>query len=120
MNHLYIAFTLAFTLYGQLVIKWQINLIGQEPQSAMDKAIYVITLLQNPWVISGFISAFLAAVSWMLALSRFPLSYAYPFMSLSFVLIPLFSALLFKEVIRLPQLIGLFFVVCGVIIGSKQ
>lgn len=120
MNYIYIACTLFFTLYGQLVIKWRINVIGQEPVSVTDKFGYVITLLQSPWVISGFVSAFLAAVSWMLALSHFPLSYAYPFMSLSFILVPFFSALFFKEVIQVPQLVGLFFIVLGVIIGSKR
>lgn len=120
MKYLYIFFTIFFTVYGQLVVKWQVNLAGDLPTDLGSKMEYTLKLLLNPWVISGFIGAFLAAVSWMMALSQFPLSYAYPFMSLSFILVPFFSAFFFKEVIQMPQVVGLFFIVLGVVIGSKR
>jgi hypothetical protein len=37
------------------------------------------------------------------ALTKFELSYAYPFMSLAFVLVLLSSALLFHETVTMPQ-----------------
>lgn len=120
MGLAYIVCTLVLTVYGQLAIKHQVNLAGSLPATLDMKIEYIVKLLLNPWVISGFIGAFLAAVSWMMALSQFPLSYAYPFMSLSFVLIPFFSAFFFKEVIQMPQVVGLFFIVLGVVIGSKR
>lgn len=120
MKYFYIICTLFFTLYGQLVIKWQTNLIGQTPVSIVEKINYVIMLLQNPWVISGFISAFLAAISWMLTLTQFPLSYAYPFMGLSFVLVTFFSVLFFHESITILQTVGLFLIVLGVALGGQK
>lgn len=57
----------------------------------------MIRLLENPWVASCFLAAFLGAWTWMIALTRFDLSYAYPFTSLTFVLILLLSAMLFRE-----------------------
>ena len=119
MNHLYILLTILFTVYGQIIIKWQVKLSGAFPQDNFEKLQYIIKLLLNPWVISSFICAFLASLSWMAAMTKFPLSYAYPFMSLAFVLVMFLSAIFFRESITLPKSLGLGFVVLGIIIGSK-
>jgi len=46
-------------------------------------------LLLNPWIISGLAAALLASVTWMAAMTRLPLSHAYPFTTLAFVLVML-------------------------------
>lgn len=119
MNHLYILLTILFTVYGQIIIKWQVQQSGPFPQDNIEKLQYIIKLLLTPWVISGFICAFLAALSWMAAMTKFPLSYAYPFMSLAFVLVMFLSAIFFKEPFTIPKSIGLGFIILGIIIGSK-
>ena len=65
------------------------------------------------------IAAFLAAVSWMAAMTRFELSYAYPFTSLAFVLVLGFSALFFHEAITVPKALGVGLIMAGIIIGSQ-
>ena len=55
----------------------------------------------------------------MLFRSKFPLSYAYPYMSLAFVLVMFLSAIFFKEPVTIPKSIGLGFIILGIIIGSK-
>ena len=119
MSHLYILLTILFTVYGQIVIKWQVHLSGSFPLDNIAKVQYIIKLLLNPWVISSFVCAFLASLSWMAAMTKLPLSYAYPFMSLSFILVVLLSAVFFKESITINKSLGLAFIVLGIIIGSK-
>jgi drug/metabolite transporter (DMT)-like permease len=119
MHHLYILLTILFTVYGQIVIKWQVNLAGAFPLSNVEKIQHIIKLLLNPWVVSGFACAFIAALTWMAAMTKFPLSYAYPFMSLAFIFVMFLSAIFFNESITLNKLLGLAFVVLGIIIGSK-
>ena len=119
INHLYILLTILFTVYGQIVIKWQVQLAGALPPDNIAKLQYIIKLLLNPWVISGFAGAFLAAISWMAAMTKFDLSYAYPFMSLAFVLVLFLSAIFFKEPVTIPKSLGLGFIILGIIIGSK-
>jgi multidrug transporter EmrE-like cation transporter len=53
-------------------------------------------------------------------MTKFELSYAYPFMSLAFVLVLFLSALFFKEAITLPKLLGLTLIVAGIIVGSQS
>ena len=119
MNHLYILLTILFTVYGQIVIKWQVQLAGSLPPDNIAKLQYIIKLLLNPWVISSFTCAFLAAISWMAAMTKFDLSYAYPFMSLAFVLVLFLSAIFFKEPVTIPKSLGLGLIILGIIIGSK-
>lgn len=119
MNHLYIFLTILLTVYGQIVIKWQVNLVGAMPVDLGDKIEFMFRLLLNPWIISGFLAAFLAALSWIAAMSKFPISYAYPFMSLAFVLVLILSNVFFKEPITLGKSVGMGFIILGIILGSK-
>jgi uncharacterized membrane protein len=119
MNYLYIAGTILLTLYGQLVVKWQVSQAGALPIDTNGKIWFFVSLVFNPWVMSGFIAAFLASICWMAAMTKFQLSHAYPFTSLSFVLVLILSAVLFRESITLPKVIGMIFIMIGVIVGSQ-
>lgn len=119
MHHIYVFLTILLTVYGQIVIKWQVNLAGAFPQGNAEKVQHIIKLLLNPWVISGLACAFIAALTWMAAMTKLPLSYAYPFMSLAFIFVMFLSALFFKEPITINKSLGLAFIVLGIIIGSR-
>ena len=55
-----------------------------------------------------------ATVLWILALQTLQLSRAYMFMSLSFIIVPAISALLFNEPLTPGYLLGLGLIVAGV------
>lgn len=119
MHHLYIFLTIVLTVYGQIVLKWQVARAGVLPAGLRDKIWFLLGLLLNPWIISGFAAAFLASLAWMAAMTKFQLSYAYPFMSLAFVLVLVLSNLLFQEPVTLPKIAGIVLIVLGIIVGSK-
>ena len=62
---------------------------------------------------------FLAFFCWMAAMTKFDLSYAYPFMSLSFVLVLILSALFFHETVTLAKVLGIIFIMAGIITGAR-
>jgi uncharacterized membrane protein len=119
MDYLYIAGTILFTLYGQVVVKWQVLQAGALPVDTNQKIWFLINLVFNPWVLSGFFAAFLASLCWMAAMTKFQLSHAYPFTSLSFVLVLILSALLFHESVTIPKVLGMIFVIIGIVVGSQ-
>lgn len=119
MNYLYILGTILFTVYGQLILKWRISIYGSLPDLLIDKAIFLLKLFLDPYIISGFLSAFIASLFWMAAMTKFELSHAYPFMSMSFVLVLLFSGVFFNEPITSFKIIGIILVVLGLIVGSQ-
>ncbi|TAE74854.1 MAG: hypothetical protein EAZ85_03745 [Bacteroidetes bacterium] len=80
MGYIYILFTILFTVYGQLIIKWRMSLKGQMPENSdfLDKIWFMIGAFMDIWIISGLAAAFLASFFWAAALTKFQLSYAYP------------------------------------------
>jgi len=118
-SHLYILLTIVLTVYGQSVVKWQLNLVSMPQGGAAAKLWFAAGLLTNPWILSGFVSYFLAALCWMVALSRFEISYAYPFMSVSFVLVFLLGALLFKEPLTASKLTGMALIATGIVVLAR-
>jgi multidrug transporter EmrE-like cation transporter len=120
MPHVYIFLTVFFTVYGQLVIKWQVNAAGMLPEKVTEKFSFIFSLLLNPWIITGLLSAFLASLFWMAAMTKFPISYAYPFTSLAFVLVVFLGAVFFNEPITWPRVVGLTSIVAGIVISSQR
>ncbi len=117
MSYLYVAATVLLTVYGQIVIKWQVaNAV--RAGDATDRTALLALLLANPWVLSGLAAAFAAALCWMLALEKLELSHAYPFVSVSFVLVLVLSAALFGEPLSLAKVGGVALIVAGVALSS--
>ena len=119
MSYLYIAITIALTVFGQIAIKMQVLQAGPLPEAGGDKLMFLIRLLLNPWIISAFAAAFLASVSWMGAMTKFPLSHAYPFMSLNFVIVLMLSGWLFQEPLSLTKIAGVVLICVGTIIAAQ-
>lgn len=119
MKYLYIAATIIFTVYGQLVIKWQVSAAGELPDRFLPKFVFLLKLLANPWIVSGFAAAFLAALAWMAAMTKFQLSHAYPFMSLAFVLVLVLSGLFFNEALTWQKIAGMVLIVAGIAVSSQ-
>ena len=86
LGYFFIAITILLTVYGQLVLKWQVD---QHPDllATPIQPRNIVILLLNPWVISAFVAAFGASLSWMAAISRMPISKAYPYMAINFLLV---------------------------------
>ncbi|OEU50567.1 MAG: hypothetical protein BA866_07140 [Desulfobulbaceae bacterium S5133MH15] len=119
MGYFYIFLTIAFTVYGQLILKQQFNTVSITPSGFDLIPFYFKFIVTRPLVLSGFVSAVLASVAWIGAISKFELSYAYPFMSLNFVIVVVLSSLMFQEDINWYKIIGLVFICVGICILSK-
>ncbi len=119
ISYFYVLMTILLTVYGQIIIKWQVLKAGAMPEATGDKFAFLFALLINPWVVSAFAAAVLAAVFWMAAMTKLQLSHAYPFMSLAFVFIMLAGWLFFNEPITPLKIAGVALVVLGLAGGSQ-
>lgn len=119
VDHIYIFATIFFTVYSQLIMRWQVSLAGALPDSLPGKLQFILLLFFKPWVISSIAATFLAGVSWMLAMSKFEISYAYPWISLNFVLMLVFGVLLFGESFNYTKLLGTCIVIVGIFVMAR-
>lgn len=115
----YIFGTIFFSVYGQIVVKWQVVKAGSLPTSFFQKILFLADLVLNPWIISTMAAGFFALVCWLAAMTKFELSYAYPILSLTFVFVLIFSALLLHEALTAAKVLGVLLVIAGIIVASR-
>ena len=120
LAHGFILVTILLGLYGQVVLKWQVGRAGAVPVDAVGKLGFVLGMLLNPWVLSALAAAFLGMLTWMLALTRLELSYAYPFTSLSFVFILAASVVFFHEPVSTTKVIGMVLIAEGLAVMCSE
>lgn len=118
-DYVYIAATIVFTVYGQLILKWRIGKYGQMPEQLLGKILFFAKVFLDPFILSGILAAFIASVAWMAAMSRFDLSKAYPFMSLNFVIVLVLSYFIFSESITIPKVVGMALIVAGTMVSAR-
>lgn len=117
----YLGPTVFFVVYGQLVIKWRIPALGVLPAGSFDKVIFLLKMFLDPYIISSFIAGFLAALTWLATISKFPLSVAFPaYFGLSLTFVILGSAWVLNEHISSLKLIGIGLILLGMVVGSMD
>jgi drug/metabolite transporter (DMT)-like permease len=116
---LFILLTLVFTVVGQLLVKRGLVEVGAHPSQLDLLPGFLWQALTNWKVIAGLAAAVIAALSWMVAVSRSDLSFAYPFMALAIVLVLALSGVLFQEQIPFTRWIGVLVVCLGIFIASR-
>lgn len=119
MSYALVLATVLLTVYGQIVIKWQVVAAGAFPAASPEQLWFLLRLLVNPWVISALAAALVAALTWMVAMTRLELSHAYPFMSLAFIGVLLLSAWFFHEPVTWHKVAGLALICAGIVVGSQ-
>ncbi|MET0229479.1 MAG: hypothetical protein ABW186_00945 [Rhodanobacteraceae bacterium] len=106
---LYIALTTA----SQLIMRWQVTAAAPAAGSRVG---FIVSMLLTPWVWAAILATFLAGLAWMLALTRFELTYAFPFTGVTFALILLAGAFLFGEHVGPGRIAGTLLVLVGLIV----
>ena len=102
---------------GQVLMKMGMTLYGKVSVGSIWGQL--IPILKVPQVLIGFICYGLSAVLWMAVVSQVDLSFAYPMVSLAYVIVVVASWLLLGEQIPALRIVGLALIVVGVITISR-
>lgn len=73
----------------------------------------LIILFLDMWFWLALILYGVATLLWIFLLQQIPLSLAYPFVALSFIVVPLASLILFKEPMNIFYVMGVFLIIAG-------
>ena len=100
---------------GQLLLKAGMTEVGAVVGVGLDGALPLIGRVVSTWqVVLGLVMFGLSAAFWLVTLSRVPLSVAYPVVSLSYVLILVFSVLVLDERPGPTVWVGALLIVTGI------
>ncbi|MFC1975635.1 EamA family transporter [Chloroflexota bacterium] len=105
---------------GQILLKQGMGVMGPVTLS-MDQLFNTLWRIgTNPYVVIGLTIYVTGTVFWLAALSRVDLSYAYPFASLSYIVMLVAAWQLFNENISPLRLIGTLIICLGVFLISRS
>jgi hypothetical protein len=111
LDYSYIVATISLPAYGRLILKARVACHGALPSYFGAKLWFLLRLLFDLLIFSGFVAGFLASISWVAAMTKFDTSHAYPFMILNFVLVLELGGWLLSEPITLQKLVGISLIV---------
>lgn len=116
----FLSLTVLLTVAGQLLVKRGMLQVGTGPEQLSLLPQFVARAVTNRWVMLGFVCAAGAAAAWIVTIARTPLSFAYPFIALTIVLVLALSGVFFDEVVPVNRWIGLAVVCLGLILASRN
>lgn len=111
---LLILINVALAVSGQLSIKAGMKQVGYiTSQNAFQ---LVLSSFRNVYVVAGLLAYALAAVTWIMVLSRVDVSFAYPMLSIGYIAVLIFSVVYLGEVATLTRIVGTGLIIAGVVL----
>ena len=107
---------------AQLLLKHGMNEVtamGQNPLDLKAPTATATRIASNAWVWVGLVTFAVSAAVWLLVLGRASLSFAYPFASLTYVIIVLFDRFALDQPVSALRWSGVLLIVAGIILVSR-
>ncbi len=104
---------------AQLIIKRGLNAMTTLDLSKNILSSYV-TIFTSPLIIFGIAIYFASILLWLYALTIVELSYAYPFLALSYIFVILGSWYFLGEAVSMLRLVGVLIIVLGVLVVARS
>ena len=105
---------------GQLLLKAGTNDVGHF-DFHLDNVLPIgLKLAFNPFILSGMVAYGVSLVVWIMALSRVPVSIAYPMLSIGYVINAFIAWHWFGEALSAQKLLGIGCIVLGVYVITRS
>lgn len=113
-------FSVVLATAGQLTLKTGMTRVGYIGTERMGKPIKLLLQVATTWqVLLGLTLFVVSAGFWILVLSRVPLSFAYPFAGLTYLLIALFGKFVLGEHVPGLRWFGIALIIAGILVVGK-
>lgn len=113
-------FTVLSLVVSQLMLKKGMIVFNQMVIHPLTLKVIAKNIVLNKFVIIGIIVSGLSSLSWLYVLSKINLSIAYPFVSLAFPLVLVFSHYFFSDSIPVIRWVGIGVIVVGLILVAQE
>ena len=105
---------------AQLLLKAGTNRVGEFAFTLENIAPVGAKIATSPHIIAGIGCYVVSVVVWILALSRVPVSVAYPMLSVGYIVNAVAAWMLFGESLTAQKLVGIGFIVIGVWLVARS
>ena len=105
---------------AQLLLKAGTNAVGHFEFSAANLLPVGLKFATEPHFLGGMLCYVFSLVVWVMGLSRVPVSVAYPMLSVGYVVNALLAWQLFGESLNAQKLVGIGFIILGVVLVTRS
>lgn len=119
-NMLLILFSVSLAVFGQFFLKKGMLAIGEIPLNFGTPFFLLCKVFSSFRLFFGFLLFALSSITWLVVLSRVELSFAYPMVSVGYILTILISWRYLGETISPLRWIAVFVICIGVFLLSRS
>ncbi|PKO83640.1 MAG: 4-amino-4-deoxy-L-arabinose transferase [Betaproteobacteria bacterium HGW-Betaproteobacteria-11] len=105
---------------AQLLLKAGTNAVGHFEFHVGNLIPIGLKLALQPFILGGMACYAVSLVVWIMALSRVPVSIAYPMLSIGYVINAFIAWQWFGEALAAQKLLGIGFIVIGVVLVARS
>ena len=119
-SFLLILVSVALNAAAQLALKQGTRAMGLIATDAGSGVAILLRSVGNPWVWAGLGAYVVSVAMWILVLSRVEVSYAYPMVSLGYVMTAVAAKVGWQEELSLTRMVGIGVICLGVFLVAKS
>lgn len=113
-------FSVLMAAGGQLLLRDGMQRVGYVGAPQLSKPLQLIFhIAKTPQVLVGLTLFVISAASWLIVLSRAPLSFAYPFAGLTYVVTALFGKYVLGEPVPGLRWLGIVLIITGIVMVGR-
>jgi len=116
----FILFTVTTNAAAQIMLKHGMGSFAQLSLASGNVPLKLLQVFFSPWVFAGLVMFVVSTVSHLYVLSKVELSFAYPFLSLAYVMVTLFAFFVFHEDVNAWRIGGLAFICVGTVLIAQS
>lgn len=114
---LFLVIAIALGAFGQVALKQGMSKISLSSGAGM--AVGVVRAIFTPYVFLGFLLYAISSCFWLVVISKWNLSYAYPMIAIGYVGVVFLSRIFFKEHVTPMQWVGIVLMCGGLAIVTR-
>ena len=115
-----ILFTVLTNAAAQIMLKKGMLAVGTFSFETGEMVSAAVRTLLNPFVFTGLCVFVISMASHLVVLSRVDLSFAYPFLSLAYVVAALYAYFIFKEDLNAVRVAGIALICFGTVLIARS
>ncbi|OXT00340.1 transporter [Notoacmeibacter marinus] len=116
----FILFTVATNAFAQLMLKHGMMQLGELAVPGVHPVLRILQIVFQPWVFFGLCVFVVSMASHLFVLSKVDLSFAYPFLSLAYVLVAVLAWQLFGEDLNALRIGGIALICVGTVLIAQS
>jgi drug/metabolite transporter (DMT)-like permease len=116
----FILFTVLTNAAAQLMLKQGMMALGPISFAGVNPVLKILAIVFSPWVFFGLLTFVISMASHLFVLSKVDLSFAYPFLSLAYVVVAVFAYFVFREDLNALRIAGIAFICVGTVLIAQS